>query len=106
MICDRISQVFPFLPLRGTANYRDALKGGPVLLSNSQAGPGRARLKFYATCRAYLLVNPCTKFYVYDQCPVSPSNILVFHLVITEFEMRKNVFPGYMIPPLGRVHAT
>ena len=21
--------------------YRDALKGGPVLLSNSQAGPGR-----------------------------------------------------------------
>ena len=41
MICDRISQVFPFLPLRGTVNYRDALKGGPVLLSNSQARPGK-----------------------------------------------------------------
>ena len=37
--------------------YRDGLKGGPVLLSNSHAGPGR---NFTQQPRAHLLVNPCT----------------------------------------------
>ena len=36
-------------------NYRDALKGGPVSLSNSQAGQGTN----FSQPRAHLLVNPC-----------------------------------------------
>ena len=37
--------------------YRDALKGGPVSLSNSQAGPGRNCTQ---PTRTHFLVNPCT----------------------------------------------
>ena len=39
-----------------TSLYRDALKGGPVLLSNSQAEPDRN----FSQPRAHLLVNLCT----------------------------------------------
>ena len=35
--------------------YRDPLKGGPVLLSNSQEGPGRN----FSQPRDHLLVEPC-----------------------------------------------
>ena len=41
--------------------YINALKGGPVLLSNSQAGLGRN----FSQPRAHLLVNTCTLSYVY-----------------------------------------
>ena len=36
--------------------YRDGLKGGPVSLSNSQAGPGRN----FSQLRAHLLVHLCS----------------------------------------------
>ena len=39
---------------RSAPLYRDGLKGGPVLLSNSQAGEGRN----FTQPRAHLLVNP------------------------------------------------
>ena len=39
-----------------SAEYRDALKGGPVSLSNSQAGQARN----FSQPRAHLLVNPCS----------------------------------------------
>ena len=44
-------------------HYRDALKGGPVLLSNSQAGPGRN----FSQPRDHLLVNPC-RFAQFEHC--------------------------------------
>ena len=40
-----------------SAEYRDALKGGPVSLSNSQAGQGTN----FSQPRAHLLVNPCIR---------------------------------------------
>ena len=41
-----------------TSLYRDALKGGPVLLSNSQAEPDRN----FSQPRAHLLVDPVVEF--------------------------------------------
>ena len=38
-----------------TYMYRDALKGGPVLLSNSQTGPGTN----FSQPRAHLIMNLC-----------------------------------------------
>ena len=44
------------LGLLGSGLYRDGLKGGPVLLGNNQAGPGRN----FSQPRAQLLVHLCT----------------------------------------------
>ena len=41
----------------GEVTYRDGLKGGPVLLSNSRALPGRK----FSQPRAHLVVNLCTE---------------------------------------------
>ena len=48
--------------------YRDALKGGPVLLSNSQAGPGRN----FTPPRVHILVNPCRTI-IHLSLPKLPS---------------------------------
>ena len=43
----------------GASLYRDPLKGGPVLLSNSKAGPGRN----FSQPGAHLSVDPCITNY-------------------------------------------
>ena len=58
--------------------YRDGLKGGPVLIPNSQAGTGRN----FSEPRAHLLVNPCTaKYTVFI---VSVARILFYFIVPLE----------------------
>ena len=42
--------------VRGLVLYRDGLKGGPVLLTNSQARP----VRYFSQPRARLMVHLCT----------------------------------------------
>ena len=59
--------------------YRDALIGGPVLPSNSQAGPGRNVWQ----PKDHLLVNPCRLLKVFNGYYETKPNLKVLFLMLT-----------------------
>ena len=67
--------------------YRDALKGGPVLLSNSQAGPGRN----FSQPRVRLLVHLCK---LNDQANMQSNRISTVNYIFLSMRWRETFAGG------------